>query len=123
MIWADWFLLAALVMSIIIGILRGFTREFFGLISWVIAIVAAVFLAPATLGLLEPHISTPSLRIAASYAVYRKNGNRHNAIPPRDNISYSIDHGLPTWEPVSQVIHDNGQTLGPFANENDPYPD
>jgi len=69
MIWVDWFLLAALVVSIIIGVLRGFTREFFGLISWIIAVVAALFLAPATLGLLEPHISTPSLRIAASYAV------------------------------------------------------
>ena len=69
MIWVDWFLLAALVVSIIIGILRGFTREFFGLISWIVAIVAALFLAPATLGMLEPHISTPSLRIAASYAV------------------------------------------------------
>lgn len=69
MIWADWVLLAALVASIVIGVLRGFTREFLGLISWIIAIAAALFLAPSTLGLLEPHIATPSLRIAASYAL------------------------------------------------------
>ncbi len=67
--WADWVLLAALLFSIVIGIIRGFTREFFGLISWVIAIVAAVFLAPTAHGWLEGQISTPSLRIAASYAV------------------------------------------------------
>lgn len=69
MIWADWVLLAALLVSIVIGIIRGFTREFFGLVSWVVAVVAALLLAPAALGWLEPHIATPSLRIAASYAV------------------------------------------------------
>ena len=69
MIWADWFLLAALVVSILIGVIRGFTREILGLISWVVAIIAALWLAPSTLGWLEPHVSTPSLRIAASYAL------------------------------------------------------
>ena len=39
---ADWILLGALLVSIVIGIIRGFTREFFGLITWVIAIIAAV---------------------------------------------------------------------------------
>ena len=66
---ADWLFLGALLVSIVIGIVRGFTREFFGLVTWVIAIVAALWLAPVALGWLEPHISTPSLRIAASYAV------------------------------------------------------
>ena len=69
MIWADWFLLAALVVSIIIGIIRGFTREIMGLVSWIVAIAAALLLAPSAVGWLEPHISTPSLRIAASYAL------------------------------------------------------
>lgn len=69
MIWADWFLLAALVVSILIGVVRGFTREILGLISWIIAIVAALWLAPGTIGWLEPHVATPSLRIAASYAL------------------------------------------------------
>jgi len=55
--------------------------------------------------------------ITASYSVYRMNGNRPNASPPRDNISYWIANGRPTWDPVAQVVHVNGQTLGPFANE------
>ena len=50
--------------------------------------------------------------IAASYGVYRMNGNRPNASPPRDNISYWIANGRPTWDPVGQVIHVNGQTIG-----------
>jgi membrane protein required for colicin V production len=69
MIWADWFLLAALVISVLIGVLRGFTREVLGLVSWIVAIVAALVFAPNTLGYLESHIATPSLRIAASYAL------------------------------------------------------
>jgi len=67
--WADWVLLAALVISILIGVLRGFTREVLGLASWIVAIVAALLLAPHTVSYLEPHIATPSIRIAASYAV------------------------------------------------------
>ena len=69
MIWADWFLLAALVISILIGVLRGFTREVLGLASWILAIVAALLLAPYTVGYLEPHIETPSIRIASSYGL------------------------------------------------------
>jgi hypothetical protein len=55
--------------------------------------------------------------ITGAYSVYRMNGNRPNASPPRDNISYWIANGRPTWDPVTQVVHVNGQTLGPFANE------
>lgn len=50
--------------------------------------------------------------ISASYNVYRMNGNRPNASPPRDNISYWIAAGRPTWDPVGQVVHVNGQTIG-----------
>lgn len=50
--------------------------------------------------------------ITGSYAVYRMSGNRANASPPRDSISYWIASGRPTWDPVAQVIHVNGQTIG-----------
>jgi hypothetical protein len=53
--------------------------------------------------------------INASYFVYRSNGNRPNYSPPRDNISYWVANGRPTWDPVAQVVHVNGQTLGPFT--------
>lgn len=69
MIWVDWVLLVALAFSILVGVLRGFTREVLGLVSWIVAIVAALMFAPTVAGWLEPHISTPSLRIAASYGL------------------------------------------------------
>ena len=69
MIWADWVLIAALIVSIIIGAIRGFTREFLGLVSWIVAIAAAVLLAPSAVGWLDSWIKTPSLRIAGSYAL------------------------------------------------------
>src|SRR5689334_21971285 len=69
MIWADWVLIAALLVSIVIGIIRGFTREILGLVTWIVAIAAALLLAPHTVGLLESWVHTPSLRIATSYAV------------------------------------------------------
>ncbi|MSU50041.1 MAG: TonB-dependent receptor [Opitutus sp.] len=50
--------------------------------------------------------------ITGSYSVYRMNGNRPNASPPRDSVSYWIANGRPTWDPVGQVIHVNGQTIG-----------
>lgn len=69
MIWVDWCLLAAFAVSIMIGVLRGFTREVLGLASWVVALGAALLLAPGAAVHLEPHIATPSIRIAAAYGL------------------------------------------------------
>lgn len=69
MIWVDWILIFALLVSIGIGIWRGFTREVLGLVSWIVAIAATLLLAPQTVRYLEAHIATPSLRIAAAYAL------------------------------------------------------
>lgn len=69
MIWVDWFLLGALIVSILIGVLRGFTREIFGLITWIAAIALALVAAPMTAGYLEPHVAIPSIRIACAYGL------------------------------------------------------
>ena len=50
--------------------------------------------------------------ITGSYSVYRMNGNRPNASPLRDNVTYWLQSGKPTWDPVNQVIHVNGTTIG-----------
>jgi hypothetical protein len=57
-----------------------------------------------------------STTISASYSFYRLNGNRPNSLPPRDNISYWIGNGRPTWDPITQQIHINGVTVGTFTN-------
>lgn len=58
-----------------------------------------------------------STTISASTMYYRMNGNRPNFSPPRDSISYWIKSGKPTWDPVAQVIHLNGQTYGPYTKD------
>ena len=44
------------------------------------------------------------------------NGNRPNELPPRDNISYWIASGRPTWDPTTQQIHINGVTVGTYTS-------
>lgn len=69
MIWVDWVLLSALCISILIGVIRGFTREILGLATWILALIASLLLAPHAVQLLEHRISVPSIRIAAAYAL------------------------------------------------------
>ena len=49
--------------------------------------------------------------ISASFLHVRSNGNRPNFTPPRDYVSDWISAGKPTWDPIQQVIHLNGQTI------------
>ncbi|HEX9784108.1 MAG TPA: TonB-dependent receptor plug domain-containing protein, partial [Opitutaceae bacterium] len=48
--------------------------------------------------------------IKASYLHYESEGNRPNFTPPRDYVSYWIEMGKPTWDPVTQTVHVNGQS-------------
>jgi outer membrane receptor protein involved in Fe transport len=60
--------------------------------------------------------------IAGSVFYYHAYGNRPNSLPPRDNLSYWIASGRPTWDPVTQQIHINGATVATVtaANYNGP---
>jgi outer membrane receptor protein involved in Fe transport len=53
--------------------------------------------------------------LTGSYSYYRMSGSRPNVTPPRDNVSYWIASGRPTWDPVAQVVHVDNRTLGPFS--------
>ena len=54
--------------------------------------------------------------ISGSMFYYHAYGNRPNAIPPRDNISYWIASGRPTWDPVTQTIHRaDGSVVGTYT--------
>ncbi len=55
--------------------------------------------------------------ITAGYLDYRMNGNRPNYTPPRDYVSDWIAGGKATWDPIAQVIHLGGRTLGPFTSD------
>jgi len=55
-----------------------------------------------------------STTLSAAYSSYLNKGNRPNTNTPRDNVSYWVANGRPTWDPVTQQIHRNGVTIGTF---------
>lgn len=69
MIWVDYCIVGLLVVSTIVGVIRGFARETLGLLTWILAIWLAVAFSGAAAIKLAPYISVPSVRIAAAYAL------------------------------------------------------
>lgn len=69
MIWVDWCILALLLVSVVVGLMRGFAREVLGLLTWVLAFWVALRFALPFDHWLEPHIDVPSVRRVAAYAL------------------------------------------------------
>jgi hypothetical protein len=53
--------------------------------------------------------------VTAGVYYYHQYGNRPNFVNPRDSVSYWISQGRPTWDPIDEVVHVGGKTLGPFT--------
>ncbi len=65
--WVDWALLAVLLLSVLLGLVRGLVFEVLALAGWVVAWFAAVWLAPLAAGLLPAGSASPGVRHAASF--------------------------------------------------------
>lgn len=65
--WADYVILAVFAVSILIGLMRGFTREVLGVLGWVLAFWVAFTFTHAVAEWMTPHIATPSVRRAAAF--------------------------------------------------------
>ena len=65
--WADYGILAIVILSILIGVLRGFIRELFGIGTWVLAILLAVLFGAKLAVALQYDIATPLVRMGVSY--------------------------------------------------------
>lgn len=65
--WADYLILAVFAVSILIGLLRGFTREVLGVVGWVLAFWVAFTFTHEASQWLQDHIATPSVRRAAAF--------------------------------------------------------
>ena len=50
--------------------------------------------------------------ISGSYSYFHQYGTRPNFSNPRDSLSYWVQSGKPTWDPIAQVVHVNGTTIG-----------
>lgn len=57
--------------------------------------------------------------LSGSYEMYHNFNSRANSEPPRDTIAYWRAHGMPTWNPVTQVAKVNGIPFNTAAITND----
>lgn len=66
--WADWIIVAILVISVLMGLWRGLVREAVSLIVWIAAITAAIMFGAQVAAMYGDWVSLPSARIALGYA-------------------------------------------------------
>ncbi len=69
MIWIDYAIISLIGISSLIGLLRGFIKEAFSLVLWVLAIWIGFTYSQAFSVYLEPFIQYPSARLAASFGI------------------------------------------------------
>lgn len=69
MIWVDYAIAGLVMVSAVIGLLRGFIKEAFALFTWVVAIGVGMHYSRDFAVLLQNTISYPSARIAAAFGI------------------------------------------------------
>lgn len=67
--WVDYTILGIIGVSVVISLLRGFTKEALSLAGWIIAAWVALTFSDKLATLLEPHITVPSLRLMVAFAI------------------------------------------------------
>jgi membrane protein required for colicin V production len=67
MIWPDYAILAAVLVSVLVGALRGFIKEVFSLLVWALAFLVAYRYAGDIAELMESHVALPSARITMGF--------------------------------------------------------
>ena len=69
--WLDVILIAIMLISGFLAMVRGFTREVLSIFSWAMAAIAALYLTPKYASLLEPYVGNPSIaQIAFAAGVF-----------------------------------------------------
>ena len=69
MYWVDIAILVIISLSVLVSVLRGFTKEALSLAGWIIAFWVALTFSDNLQVLLEPHIDVPSARIIVAFAI------------------------------------------------------
>jgi membrane protein required for colicin V production len=67
LIWIDYGILGLIALSAVVGLLRGFIREAFSLLVWIVAIWIGLTFSHDFAPLLGKYIQVPSVRIAAAF--------------------------------------------------------
>ena len=66
--WLDYVILATLVLSTLVGVIRGVVREMLGVGTWIFAFVMAFYFADTVASALSGFIGDPALRVLTAYA-------------------------------------------------------
>lgn len=67
--WIDWALLAVLLVSVVVGLLRGFVFEVMSLVGWLVAWFGAQYLAPDLAPWLPVGAPGSALNLAAAFVL------------------------------------------------------
>lgn len=67
--WADWVIVALVVLSALISLVRGFVREALSLLVWIAAFVVAFLFSERLAPMLGAAVELPSLRYIAAFAI------------------------------------------------------
>lgn len=67
--WADWVIVAVIVVSALLSLRRGFVKEALSLVTWVAAFIVARVFTDNLSVLLAGYIDTPSARVIAAFAI------------------------------------------------------
>ncbi|EGG99487.1 Colicin V production protein [gamma proteobacterium IMCC2047] len=67
--WADWGIIAIIVLSGLISLKRGFIKEALSLLIWVLAFVIARMFSANMATLLVDYIDVPTIRYVAAFAI------------------------------------------------------
>ena len=69
LVWVDYLIAGIVAISAVMGLFRGFVKEAFALVLWVVAVWVASQYSREVSVLLQSTISYPSARVAAAFAV------------------------------------------------------
>ncbi|MGH8457286.1 MAG: CvpA family protein [Stenotrophobium sp.] len=98
----DWCIVAVFVISILVGVLRGFAHEILNLLTWVLAFVLAAVFGHMLADVFAAHINEPAVRVGCAYAILFIGGLLFGAI---------LTHLLTDW--ISNSMFSNvNRTLG-----------
>lgn len=69
MVWIDYFILAVVVLSVLISLMRGFVKEAISLGTWILALWAAVTFTDVLAGWFSGSIESPTVRFIFAFAL------------------------------------------------------
>jgi membrane protein required for colicin V production len=67
MVWVDYLIIGIILISAVISIIRGFVKEVFSLITWIVAFWVAILFYSHLSTLLANYIETPSIRLFLAF--------------------------------------------------------